>query len=131
MPVFYNPLTRDPSELKLLGVRRVDKDDPFYKFRAGMAYGSKESAIMADISGPIAWFDNGELFMARSTGNFDMHEVSNDTQPVYSHGINWGAAYFSTKESAERWVFNGNSEVRNNGVEYDSLCDVWFVHYHY
>lgn len=129
MPVMYNPATRSFERAVLSGETRIPSTHKAYKLVLSRASKSREEAINMNVTGPVYWIKDGELWSAMSRGSWDFEPVTEENQPVHNPGINWGTAYFIRKADADAWAASLKS--RHDSPRYEELGDVWGVHYHY
>lgn len=126
--VYYNPATRpDIAKTMLTREHIVCVTDTFYNRYVNEAYPSREAALADDTSTTVSFFEYGELYQATRIASFEFKPLLKDGEVV--PGINWNDAYFLTKIAAEE--FASTCGCRNNGVRYNSIGDVYSVHYHW
>jgi len=129
MSIHYNPETRPNLPMPTLYDRGlVSKGDRWYAFHMQRAYPSREDLLKANFTGPAYWMQNGGLHKGNMVGSWDFKPVTKDTEPVFSGGINWGNAYFTTEAAAKAWIAD---KATRYDIYYEKTGDVWCVHYHY
>lgn len=128
MSICYNPVTRPRAvKTEIIKIIMVPPTDSHYTFYTKIAKSSKDAALSENVTGTVAWFENGNLYKGHSVGSFECHPVIQE--PTILSGIHWSTAYFLSKESAEKW--SAACGCRHDGVEYSKENDVYSVHFHH
>ena len=129
MSIHYNPETRPQFPKTVLYDRGpVSKEDRLYALYMQRAYKSRDELLERNFTGPAYWMQDGELHGGNMTGSWDFKPVTKNTEPVFSEGINWGNAYFTTEAAAKAWIAD---KATRYDIYYNEVGDVWCVHYHY
>lgn len=134
MSIHYNPTTRPQFPQTLIYDEGVERpEDLHYHFHSVVDYkftfSNRTEVLARNATGPAWWFEDGELHKGRTVGSWDFAPVTEESQPVFAGGINWGNAYFVTVEDAQEWLIK--QSICDYDIRYEELGDVWCVHYHY
>lgn len=126
---YYNPKTRSFEGTTVLNIETISVDSKRFGFYADHAYESFEAAVDSGHAGRLSFFEDGELKRADFRPAWQYVPITEETQPRFNPGINWGDAYFLSEAAAEEWL--AKLVTRHDAIQYDEAHDVYVVHYHY
>ena len=127
MTYYYNPITRpDFAKATIEGEHIIEQDSPFYKLRAQRAYWTRADALASEFSGPVCFYEGGQLYMGHKVSVTDCKPLGDE--PVIETGINWATAYFTSLNMAKD--FERRLRTRHDKIVYHRDADVLSIHYH-
>ena len=129
MAIFYNAETRPNAPHRFCTDNKIVlPDDPWYKFRHENAYVDFDTMMSeCDYAGSAYYWEDNYLHCVYMRQPFEFVAVSGNSS--HDGGINWGTAYFCTKEEAE--TFWHKLHGQRDEIQYNAEYDVYSIHYHY